>query len=156
MLIVFFSVTSSPRASTVILRPRSPFATAVVTSAMSRTWLVRFFAIWLTLSVSSFQMPDTSFTSAVTPSVPSVPTRRATRVTSAENRPSLSTVLLIVFLSARISPRASTSIFLLRSPPAIAVMTSAIERTCDVRFDAMPLTFCVSSRHTPETSATSA
>jgi hypothetical protein len=110
----------------------------------------------LTLSVSSFQMPLTSLTSAVTPSVPSVPTRRATRVTSAENRLSLSTVELIVFLSARISPRASTPIFFDRSPPAIAVTTSAMLRTCDVRFDAIEFTFCVSSRHTPETSATSA
>ena len=39
---------------------RSPLATAVVTSAMSRTWPVRLPAIRLTLSVSSFQTPPTS------------------------------------------------------------------------------------------------
>ena len=38
---------------------RSPLATAVVTSAMLRTWAVRLPAIELTLSVRSFQVPAT-------------------------------------------------------------------------------------------------
>jgi hypothetical protein len=38
---VDFSSRISPRASTVIFWPRSPFDTAVVTEAMLRTWLVR-------------------------------------------------------------------------------------------------------------------
>ncbi len=54
----------SPRASTVIFLLRSPAATAAATSAMLRTWLVRSRAIELTLSVSSFQMPDTPITTA--------------------------------------------------------------------------------------------
>ena len=37
---------------------RSPLATAVVTSAMFRTWAVRLAAIMFTLSVRSFQVPD--------------------------------------------------------------------------------------------------
>ena len=37
VLIVSASAATSPEASTVILRVRSPFATAVVTSAMLRT-----------------------------------------------------------------------------------------------------------------------
>ena len=37
VLMVSFSARISPRASTVILRDRSPLATAVVTSAMFRT-----------------------------------------------------------------------------------------------------------------------
>ena len=41
----------SPRTSTVILRERSPLATAVATSAMLRTWPVRLLAIELTESV---------------------------------------------------------------------------------------------------------
>jgi hypothetical protein len=41
VLMVFFSSRISPRTSTVILRDKSPLATAVVTSAMFRTWLVR-------------------------------------------------------------------------------------------------------------------
>ena len=45
VLIVFFSSEISPRTSTVILRERSPFATAVVTSAMLRTCAVRFDAM---------------------------------------------------------------------------------------------------------------
>ena len=39
----------------------------------------------LTLSVRSFQVPVTPFTSAWPPSLPSVPTSRATRVTSEAN-----------------------------------------------------------------------
>ncbi len=68
--------------STVIFRDRSPRATAVVTSAMLRTWPVRLDAIELTLSVRSFQVPATPGTCACPPSFPSVPTSRATRVTS--------------------------------------------------------------------------
>ena len=82
VLMVFFSSRISPRTSTVILRERSPLATAVVTSAMLRTWVVRLPAMELTLSVRSFQVPATPRTSAWPPSLPSVPTSRATRVTS--------------------------------------------------------------------------
>ena len=60
VLIVFFSSRISPFTSTVILRDRSPRATAVVTSAMLRTCPVRLPAIELTLSVRSFQVPATS------------------------------------------------------------------------------------------------
>ena len=55
---VSFSSRISPLTSTVIFFDRSPFATAVVTCAMLRTWLVRFDAIMLTLSVRSFHVPD--------------------------------------------------------------------------------------------------
>ena len=41
VLMVFFSSRISPRTSTVIFLDRSPLATAVVTSAMLRTWPVR-------------------------------------------------------------------------------------------------------------------
>ncbi len=82
VLMVFFSSRISPRAFTVILVVKSPFATAVVTSAMLRTWLVRLLAMEFTLSVRSFQVPATPRTSACPPSLPSVPTSRATRVTS--------------------------------------------------------------------------
>ena len=60
-------------------------ATAVVTSAMLRTWAVRLVASRLTLSVRSFQVPATPGTSACPPSLPSVPTVRATSVTCAAN-----------------------------------------------------------------------
>ena len=53
--------------------------------AMLRTWLVRLPAMELTLSVRSFHVPATPFTSAWPPSLPSVPTSRATRVTSDAN-----------------------------------------------------------------------
>src|ERR1700682_5007590 len=82
VLTVFFSSRISPRTSTVILRLRSPLATAVVTSAMLRTWAVRLPAMELTESVRSFHVPATPRTSAWPPSLPSVPTSRATRVTS--------------------------------------------------------------------------
>ena len=60
----------------------------------------------------SFQVPATPFTSAWPPSLPSVPTSRATRVTSAANDESWSTIVLMVSLSSRISPLTSTVIFL--------------------------------------------
>ena len=59
---VSFSSATSPAASTVILRERSPVATAVVTSAMFRTCEVRLPASVLTLSVRSSQTPETPST----------------------------------------------------------------------------------------------
>ena len=156
VLMVFFSSRISPFTSTVILRDRSPRATAVVTSAMLRTCVVRFAASRLTLSVRSFQVPPTPGTTAWPPSRPSVPTSRATRVTSAANERSCSTIVFKVSLSSRISPRTSTVIFFDRSPPAIAVATSAMLRTCAVRFEAMKLTLSVRSFQVPATSGTSA
>ncbi len=134
---VFFSSSTSPFTSTVIFFERSPVATAVVTSAMFRTWPVRLPAIEFTESVKSFHVPATPCTSAWPPSRPSVPTSRATRVTSAANDESWSTIVLIVFLSSRISPFTSTVIFFERSPFATAVVTSAMFRTWPVKFEAM-------------------
>ena len=56
-LSVSFRIATSPLASTRTCRVRSPSVTAVATSAIARTWLVRFAASWLTLSVRSFQTP---------------------------------------------------------------------------------------------------
>ncbi len=112
---------------------------------MMRTWLVRLPAIELTLSVRSFQVPDAPRTLAWPPSLPSVPTSRATRVTSSANAESRSTMMLIVVFSSRISPRASTSIFLVRSPRATAVVTSAMLRTWAVSVPAMKFTESVRS-----------
>src|SRR5437867_2107845 len=123
-LTVSFSSRISPRTSTVILRDKSPLATAVVTSAMFLTWAVRLPAIELTESVKSLHVPATPRTSAWPPSLPSVPTSRATRVTSAANELSWSTIVLVVFLSSRISPLTSTVILRERSPLATAVVTS--------------------------------
>jgi hypothetical protein len=81
------------------LRLKSPFATAVVTSAMLRTWPVRFPAMLFTLSVRSFHVPAMPGTIAWPPSLPSVPTSRATRVTSEANDRSWSTIVLMVSLS---------------------------------------------------------
>ncbi len=149
VLMVFFSSRISPRTSTVICVERSPFATAVVTSAMLRTWVVRLPAMELTESVRSFQTPATPFTSAWPPSLPSVPTSRATRVTSEANELSWSTIVLMVFFSSRISPRASTVILVVKSPRATAVVTPAMLRTWLVRLLAMELTESVRSFHVP-------
>src|SRR5262249_47946679 len=65
---VFLSSRISPFTSTVIFFERSPLAMAVVTRAMLRTWLVRFDARKLTLSVRSFHVPATPCTSACAPS----------------------------------------------------------------------------------------
>ena len=52
----------------------------------------------LTDSVRSRQVPETPRTSAWPPSMPSVPTSRATRVTSSANDDSWSTIVLMVLL----------------------------------------------------------
>src|SRR5256885_940278 len=80
VLIVFLSSRISPRASTVIFCDRSPFATAVVTFAMLRTWSVKLPASTLTLSVRSFHVPATPGTTACAPSMPSAPTALTARV----------------------------------------------------------------------------
>ena len=78
-----------------------------------------------------------------------MPTSRATRVTSAAKEDSWSTIVLMVVFSSRISPRASTSIFLVRSPLATAVVTWAMLRTWLVRLFAMELTLSVRSFQVP-------
>ncbi len=83
----------------------------------------------LTLSVRSFQVPATLGTWAWPPRRPSVPTSRATRVTSSANAESVSTMVLMTSASAATSPLASTVIFWERSPRATAVATCAMERT---------------------------
>ena len=103
---------------------------------MPRTWSVRLEAMKLTLSVRSFHVPATPGTCAWPPSLPSVPTSRATRVTSPANALSWSTIVLMVFFSSRISPFTSTVILRLRSPRATAVVTSAMLRTWAVRLRA--------------------
>ena len=85
VLMVFFNSLISPLTLTVIFLERSPFATAVVTAAMLRTCAVRFEAMKFTESVKSFQVPLTPPTLAWPPRIPSVPTSRATRVTSEAN-----------------------------------------------------------------------
>ena len=55
-------------------------------------------------SVRSRQVPDTPFTSAWPPSLPSVPTSRATRVTSSANDESWSTIVFTVVPMRRNSP----------------------------------------------------
>src|SRR5262249_43520686 len=57
LMMLSFRAATSPEASTVIERVRSPFVTASETSAMARAWVVRFSASWFTLSVKSRQMP---------------------------------------------------------------------------------------------------
>src|SRR5713226_6059801 len=156
VLMVFLSSRISPLTSTVICWERSPFATAVVTSAMLRTWLVRFEAIRFTDSVRSFQVPATLGTSAWPPSLPSVPTSRATLVTWSAKIASVPVISLSVSASSATSPLASTVIFCDRSPSATAVATWAIERTWSVRLEAMKFTDSVRSRQVPDTPSTSA
>src|SRR5579864_6238647 len=146
---VCLSCRISPLTSTVIFFDRSPLAMAVATSAMLRTCAVRLLAIEFTLSVKSFQVPATPGTLAWPPRRPSVPTSRATRVTSEAKAFNWSTMVLMVFLSSRISPRTSTVIFFDRSPLATAVVTSAMLRTWAVRLAAMELTLSVRSFQTP-------
>ena len=131
VLIVAFSSRNSPLTSTVIFLVRSPLATAVVTAAMLRTWPVRLPAMRFTFSVRSFQVPATPLTRAWPPSLPSVPTSRATRVTSEANEESWSTIVLTVRAVRRNSPRSGRpsevrSIVWERSPFATAPMTREV------------------------------
>ena len=82
VLMVSLSRRISPLTFTVIFLDRLPLAMAVDTSAMLRTCPVRLLAMELTESVRSFHVPATPGTCAWPPSLPSVPTSRATRVTS--------------------------------------------------------------------------
>ena len=116
---------------------------------MLRTCVVRFAASRFTLSVKSFHVPATPGTTAWPPRRPSVPTSRATRVTSEANERSWSTIVLMASLSCRISPRTSTVILRERSPLATAIVTSEMLRTWAVRLLAIRLTLSVRSFHTP-------
>ena len=145
VLMVFFSSRISPFTSTVIFLDRSPLATAVVTAAMLRTWAVRLPAMRFTESVRSFHVPATPFTFAWPPSLPSVPTSRATRVTSEAKQPSCSTIVLTVLAVRRNSPASgrpsiSRAIVCERSPLATAPMTRAdfagrVDEVADERVD---------------------
>ena len=154
VLIVSLSWRISPRTSAVIFFERSPFATAVVTSAILRTWLVRLLAMELTLSVKSFHVPATPGTTACPPSLPSVPTSRATRVTSAANASSRPTMELTVFAVVRNSPlsgmpSASNATDCVRSPFATAPMTRAISVVGRTRSSISPFTASILLFHSP-------
>jgi hypothetical protein len=111
-------------------------------------------ASWLTFSVKSFQVPATPDTLAWPPSLPSVPTSRATRVTSDAKEDNWSTITLMVSFSSRISPLTSTVIFFDKSPRATAVVTAAMLRTWPVRLEAMKFTLSVKSFQVPPTPGT--
>ena len=124
---------------------------------MFRTWAVRLPAMPFTLSVRSFQVPATPFTSACPPSLPSVPTSRATRVTSDANEPSWSTIVLMVRAVRRNSPcsgRSSISraIVLDRSPWATAPITRAVSMVGWTRVSIRSFTDPTASRQNPVTS----
>ncbi len=111
---------------------------------MLRTWLVRLLAIELTLSVKSFQVPATAGTKAWPPSLPSVPTSRATRVTSAAKASSCFTMALTVLAAARNwpwrgRPSASSATVWVKSPWATAPITRAMSVVGRTRSSIRPL-----------------
>ena len=149
-----FSCRISPRTSTVIFFDKSPLATAMVTSAMLRTWPVRLLAIELTLSVRSFQTPVTSGTWAWPPSLPSVPTSRATRVTSEVNTESCLIIVLTMLADCKNSPprgRPSTSSCTVcsRLPWATAATARVTSRVGHSRSSISVLTDPSMSAHEP-------
>ncbi len=155
-LMVSVSCATSPRELIDSFCFRLPVATDVTTFAIPRTWLVRLDPIMFTLSVRSFHVPATPFTSACPPSLPSVPTSRATRVTSNANELSWSTMVLMVFFRSNISPCTSIVTFFERSPLATAFVTSAMLRTWLVRLPVIWFTESVRSFHVPATPGTNA
>ncbi len=128
-LVVSLRTATSPRAATEISRVRSPVVTAVATSAIARTCVVRLAASWFTLSVRSFHVPAAPGTRAWPPSLPSTPTSRATPVTWSAKVARVSIIELIVSASSAISPLASRVSLRRRSPLATAVTTRAMLRT---------------------------
>ncbi len=148
-LMLSLSDATSPAASTSIARDRSPFVTAVATSAIARTWVVRFAARRLTLSVRSRQVPAAPGTLAWPPSFPSMPTSRATVVTWSANVARVSIIPLMVSASCSISPLASRTSLRFRLPLATSVTIRAIPRTWLVRLSAMKLTLSVRSFQVP-------
>ena len=152
VLMASLSCRISPRTSTVILRDRSPPAMAVVTSAMFRTCAVRLLAIEFTLSVRSFHVPATPGTCACPPSLPSVPTSRATRVTSRAKTPSCAIIELTIMADRRNSPssrRPSTSSRTVweRSPSATAAMARVTSVVGQIRSSTRALTVASISPH---------
>ena len=116
--------------------------------------MVRFAAIRLTLSVRSFHVPATPFTTAWPPSLPSVPTSRATRVTSDENVPSCATMVFTTLAVRRNSPVSgrssiSSDIVCVRSPLATAPMTRATSVVGCTRSETSVLTDSTAVLHAP-------
>ncbi len=154
MFTVSFSSCSSPLASTVTLRVRSPFTTAVVTSAMSRTCDVSRAAITFTDAVTSRQRPVMPRAGACPPSRPSVPTSRANWVTSQVNWSSSSTIPL-TDLAMRSSsprmgrPRTRSSTRWLRSPAATASTTRLIPVARSVSLSMIALASSTEVAHVP-------
>ena len=105
-LIVCASSATSPFADTVIFCDRSPCAMAVVTWEIDRTWLVRLLGHGV--HVVGQVAPGAGARRARRPArraSPSVPTSRATRVTSSANEESWSTIVFTVRPMERNSPR---------------------------------------------------
>ena len=108
----------------------------------------------LTLSVRSRQMPETSLTRACPPRIPSVPTSRATRVTSEANELSWSSIVLTVVPMRRNSPRTGwpsifSDIFCERSPSATASSTRETSMVGRTRSSIIELTESTESAQDP-------
>ena len=98
-----------------------------------------------TLSVRSFHVPATPGTAAWPPSLPSVPTSRATRETSSAKEPSWSTIAFTVVPMRANSPLSGwpsmvSAIFWVRSPSATATITRATSVVGRTRSSMRPLT----------------
>jgi hypothetical protein len=110
----------------------------------------------LTLSVKSFQTPPTPFTSAWPPSLPSVPTSRATRVTSRSEAVELihhgvDGVLQLQNFAARIHRDLGGKVALGHGRGHAGDVAHLV-----VRLPAMEFTLSVRSFHVPATPFTSA
>ena len=152
VLMVFFSSRISPRTSTVIFFDRSPFATAVVTSAMLRTWAVRLRGH--EVHVVGEVLPgagDALHLGLAAELALGADLARDARHLRGERR-ELVDHRVDGVSSARGSRRwTSTVIFFDRSPLATAVVTSAMLRTWPVRLPAMKFTLSVRSFQVPAT-----
>jgi len=117
-LTVFLSSRISPRTSTVTFFERSPLATRG--RHLGDVSHLAGEVAGHGVDVVGEVLPDSAdaLDLGLAAKLASVPTSRATRVTSLANALSWSTMTLTVFLSSRISPRTSTVTFFERSPLA--------------------------------------
>ncbi len=132
---VFFSSRISPLTSTVIFCERSPLATAVVTSAMLRTWSVRLRGQHVDVVGQVLPRAGDALDLGLAAELAlGADLLRDARHLGGERAELIDHRVDRVLELAGSRPRASTVIFCDRSPLATAVVTFAMLRTCAVRF----------------------
>ncbi len=146
----------SPVTSIATFCVKSPLEIAVTILATSCTGLAIESIKRFSVSTTSFQLPLTPSTVALSPSLPSTPATLATLATSPASLFKSSTMPLIASARAFISPAAGISTFCVRSPFDIPTVTLAIPLTCAVSVSTNPFSVSTTFFQDPATPGTSA